>query len=138
MLFMLRVGLLVGRERSFPDALINEINGRNAGVMAEYIKLGEVTSSEPCPYHLIIDRISHEVVFYQPYLKAAALSGTIIINNPFWRMADDKFFGTALAERLGIAVPKTVALPLQSYPEGIVAESLSNLKFPLDWQAIVD
>src|ERR1043166_7540996 len=101
---MLRVGLLVGRERSFPQALIDEVNRRNAGVMAEYIKIGEVSSADACSYHVIIDRISHEVPFYQTYLKVAALSGTTIINNPFWRMADDKFFGTALVERLGIAV----------------------------------
>ena len=42
---MLKVGLLVGRERSFPDALINEVNSRNAGVVAEYVKVGEVSSS---------------------------------------------------------------------------------------------
>ncbi|MEW6729772.1 MAG: hypothetical protein AB1489_00410 [Acidobacteriota bacterium] len=135
---MLRIGLLVGRERSFPDALINEVNARNGGVSAEYVRIGEVKSNEPCPYSVIIDRISHEVVFYQPYLKAAALSGTIVINNPFWRMADDKFFGTALAERLGIAVPKTIVLPSHSYPDSIISESLSNLKYPLDWQAIVE
>jgi glutathione synthase/RimK-type ligase-like ATP-grasp enzyme len=135
---MLRVGLLVGRERSFPDALIREVNGRNVGVTAEYIKIGEVSSREPSPYHVIIDRISHEVVFYQPYLKAAALSGTVVINNPFWRMADDKFFGTALAERLGIAVPKTLILPSHSYPESIISESLSNLKYPIDWKVVAD
>src|SRR5687767_14541388 len=114
---MLKVGLLVGRERSFPNALINEINSRNDGVLAEYINIGEISSAAPCPYHVIIDRISHEVAFYQTFLKTAALTGSCVINNPFWRMADDKFFGTALAERLGIAVPKTVALPMHSYPE---------------------
>ena len=103
---MLKVGLLVGRERSFPDALINEVNSRNAGVIAEYVKVGEVSSSAVCDYNVIVDRISHEVVFYQPYLKAAALSGTVVINNPFWRLADDKFFGTALVERLGVSVPE--------------------------------
>jgi glutathione synthase/RimK-type ligase-like ATP-grasp enzyme len=133
---MLKVGLLVGRERSFPDALIGEINNRNEGVTAEYLKVGEVSSAQPCPYHVIIDRISHEVVFYQPYLKAAVLSGTIVINNPFWRMADDKFFGTALAERLGIAVPKTLILPSHSYPESIISESLSNLKYPIEWEDV--
>jgi glutathione synthase/RimK-type ligase-like ATP-grasp enzyme len=135
---MLKVGLLVGRERSFPDALINEVNSRDAGVVAEYVKVGEVASAEGCDYQVIIDRISHEVVFYQPFLKAASLSGTIVINNPFWRLADDKFFGTALVERLGVAVPKTVILPSRAYPEGIIPESLSNLKSPLDWQAITD
>src|SRR5689334_10605645 len=134
---MLKVGLLIGRERSFPNALIEEVNRRNAGVMAEYIQVGEILSSAPCPYHVIVDRISHEVAFYQTYLKTAVLSGTVVINNPFWRMADDKFFGTALAERLGVVVPKTVALPMHSYPESIIGASLSNLKYPLDWQEII-
>lgn len=133
---MLKVGLLVGRERSFPDALIREINCRGEDVMAEYVKIGEVTTRQLPEYKVIVDRISHEVIFYQPFLKAAALSGTMVINNPFWRLADDKFFGTVLAERLGIAAPRTLILPSRAYPESIVSESLSNLKTPLDWQAI--
>lgn len=132
-----KVGLLVGRERSFPDALINEINRRNSGVQAEYIKLGPVSTAELGSYSVILDRISHEVVFYQPYLKATTLSGTEVINNPFWRLADDKFFGSALAERIGIHVPRTVVLPTRSYPESIIPESLSNLQYPIDWQQIV-
>jgi len=135
---MLKIGLLVGRERSFPDALIAEINKRNAGAEAEYIHLDGVHESDDPPYHVIVDRISHEVIFYQPYLKRAALAGTIVVNNPFWRIADDKFFGTALAEKIGISVPRTVLLPSRSYPEGIVPESLSNLKYPLDWIQIVE
>lgn len=134
---MLKAGLLVGRERSFPNALIEEINRRDCGVKAEYINIGELSSAEPNPYHVIVDRISHEVAFYQTYLKTAALSGTYVINNPFWRMADDKYFGTALAEKLGVAVPKTMVLPMRSYPDSISPESLSNLKFPIDWQAVV-
>ena len=134
---MIKVGLLVGRERSFPDALIQEINRRGQGVAAEYIKVGHVTSADLSEYGVIIDRISHEVVFYQPFLKAAALSGTAVINNTFWRNADDKFFGTALIERLGIAVPRTLILPSHSYPDSIISESLSNLKHPLDWEAII-
>jgi glutathione synthase/RimK-type ligase-like ATP-grasp enzyme len=135
---MLKIGLLVGRERSFPDALIAEINKRNADAHAEYIRLDGVLESDDPPYQVIVDRISHEVIFYQPYLKRAALSGTTVVNNPFWRIADDKFFGTALAEKIGISVPRTVLLPSQSYPEGIVPESLSNLKYPLDWNQIVE
>jgi hypothetical protein len=35
-------------------------------------------------------------------------------------------------------VPKTVLLPQKDYIEGIVSESLRNLEFPLDWQAIIE
>ena len=133
-----RVGLLVGRERSFPDALIAEINTRDSGVSAEYVRIGHTELGDPTPYAVIVDRISHEVSYYQTYLKRAALAGTYVVNNPFWRIADDKFFGTCLAEKLGIAVPRTVALPNKDYPEGIVTESLSNLIYPVDWQAAID
>ncbi len=132
-----RVGLLVGRERSFPDALIAEINARHCGVVAEYVRIGHTSFEDPCEYDVLVDRISHEVTYYQTFLKRAALSGAYVINNPFWRIADDKFFGTTLASRLGIKVPRTVALPNHSYPEGIVAESLGNLIYPLRWEEIV-
>ncbi len=85
-----------------------------------------------------VDRISHEIPYYRTYLKNAMLQGAYVINNPFWWSADDKFFEASLATQLGIASPKTLVLPLKSYPEGVVTESLRNLVYPLDWQAITD
>ena len=136
---MKRVGILVGRERTFPEALIRNINERgNGAVVADFITLGGVRYDAPPPYDLVIDRISHEVPFYRATLKRLALEGAIIINNPFWWSADDKFFNFSLARKLGVAVPRTVLLPQKAYIKGIVSESLRNLEFPLDWQAIVD
>lgn len=136
---MKRVGILVGREKTFPEALINGINERGQGeVVADYIKLGGIRHDEPPAYDLVIDRISHEVPFYRATLKRLALEGTIIINNPFWWSADDKYFNYSLAQKLGVAVPKTVLLPQKDYIDGIVSESLRNLEFPLDWQGIID
>ncbi|HET7231452.1 MAG TPA: hypothetical protein VFJ16_15695 [Longimicrobium sp.] len=135
----LKVGLIVGREWSFPPAFIEEVNRRDQGVTAEYIKLGAPRMDEPCEYAVIIDRISHEVPFYRTYLKQAALQGATIVNNPFMWTADDKFFGATLATRLGIAHPKTMVLPNKEYIPGIVHdESLRNLQYPLDWQGIAD
>ncbi|OLE54542.1 MAG: hypothetical protein AUG51_07610 [Acidobacteria bacterium 13_1_20CM_3_53_8] len=136
---MKKVGLLVGREQSFPAALIESINERGQGdVVAEFIKLDGVRLDYGPEYDLIIDRISHEIPFYRAFLKKAALEGAIIINNPFWWSADDKFFNYSLAAKLGVAVPKTVLLPQKDYIEGVTSESLRNLEYPLDWQAIVD
>ncbi len=132
-----RVGLLVGREWSFPPRFIEEVNGRGEGVIAEYVKVGGVSMDEPCPYDVIIDRISHEVPFYRSYLKQAVVQGASVVNNPFMWTADDKFFGAALVTRLGVASPKTVALPNKDYVPGIVpGESLRNLKYPLDWEGL--
>ncbi|MBV9211107.1 MAG: hypothetical protein JOZ52_10785 [Acidobacteria bacterium] len=136
---MKKVGLLVGREQSFPEALIQSINERGGGeTMAEFVKVGGVRAVESRRYDLIIDRISHEVPFYRGFVKRCALEGTQLINNPFWWSADDKFFNYSLAVKLGVAVPKTVLLPQQDYIEGIVSESLRNLEFPLDWEGIVE
>jgi hypothetical protein len=133
----IRVGLLVGRERRFPDALIHEINQRDVGIFCEYVMLGGTQMGETPPYAVLIDRISHEIPYYATFLKTAALAGAVVINNPFWRAADDKFFGAALITRLGLASPRTVALPNQRYIDGVVEESLRNLEYPLNWREIV-
>ena len=136
---MKKVGILVGREKTFPLALIERINERGEGeTVAEFVKVGGVRHDWTKEYDLIIDRISHEVPFYRAFLKRAALEGTIIINNPFWWSSDDKFFNYSLASKLGVAVPRTVLLPQKEYMEGITSESLRNLEFPLDWQGIAD
>jgi hypothetical protein len=135
----LKVGLLVGREWSFPPAFIEEVNGRNEGVTAEYVKLGGTRMDEPNEYAVIVDRISHEVPYYRSYLKNAVLQGVRVVNNPFMWTADDKFFEASLATKLGVASPKTIVLPNKDYVPGIVHdESLRNLIYPLDWQGILN
>lgn len=136
---LLKIGLLVGREWSWPPAFIEEVNNRDVGVMAEYVKIGGTIMNEPNPYRVIVDRISHEVPYYRSYLKNAAVQGVKIINDPFMWTADDKFFDGALADALGVPHPKTVVLPNHSYVPGIKHdESLRNLQFPLDWHGLVD
>ena len=136
------VGLMVGREYSFPPAFIDRVNeiGRPHGVSAEYVQLGGTRMGEPARYKVIVDRISHEVDYYRGYLKHAAVSGTYCINNPFWWTADDKFFNYTVACKLGVAIPKTVLLPQKGYPldVDILPESLRNLEYPLDWNALLD
>jgi hypothetical protein len=133
-----KIGLLVGRESSFPPAFIAEVARRDAGVTAEYVRLGAPAMDEPCHYRVVIDRISHEVPFYRSWLKHAVLNGATVVNNPFMWSADDKFFGATLATSLGVASPRTVALPNKAYVPGIShEESLRNLTYPLDWEGIL-
>jgi hypothetical protein len=135
---MAKIGLLVGREWSFPPAFIDEVARRDSGVTAEYVRLGAPAMDEPCRYRVVIDRISHEVPFYRSWLKHAVVHGATVVNNPFMWSADDKFFGATLAESLGVASPRTVALPNKAYIPGINhEESLRNLAYPLDWEGIL-
>jgi hypothetical protein len=137
-----KVGLLCGREYSFPPAFLERVNalGKPHGITAEFIKLAGTKMGEPSGYHVIVDRISHEVEYFRAYLKHAVLEGTYVINNPFWWTADDKFFNYSVAQKLGVAVPKTVVLPQKGYPADIdlTAESLHNLDFPIDWEGLLD
>jgi len=134
----MKIGILAGAENTFPPALIEKINGLNEGISAEFVRIGGVNMGEPNEYRLLFDRISQEVPFYRSYLKNAVLNGTIVVNNPFWSSADEKFFGSSLATRLGLTVPKTVLLPQKSYKQGVTDSSLRNLEFPLDWEGIVE
>lgn len=136
---MHKVGLIVGREWSFPPAFMAELTKRDEGVMAEFVTLGGTAMDEPVEYSVIIDRISHEVPYYRTYLKHAVLHGATVVNNPFMWSADDKLFGASLATRLGVASPRTVALPNREYIPGINHnESLRNLRYPLGWEEIAD
>ncbi|HEX4232557.1 MAG TPA: hypothetical protein VHZ07_28105 [Bryobacteraceae bacterium] len=136
---MRKIGIIYGMENSFPPALVERINERNVpGVSAEHIRVGSVKMAEPSGYRVIVDRISHDIEFYRAYLKNAALSGTVVINNPFWWSADDKFFNYALAKKLGVAVPNTVVLPHKMHPPGTTVQSMRNLMFPLNWDEVFD
>ncbi len=109
-----------------------------AGVTAEHLKTGGVQMAEPSGYAVIVDRISHDIPFYRSYLKNAVLTGTKVINNPFWWSADDKFFNYALAIRLGVAIPPTVLLPHKKHPVGTTDRSMRNLEYPLNWGAVFE
>ncbi|MDB5201331.1 MAG: hypothetical protein JWQ27_740 [Ferruginibacter sp.] len=134
---MKKIGVLHGKERSFPEAFVERINSKNIpGIMAEPVKIDKVMQGEPSGYAVIFDRISQDVPFYRAYLKNAALCGTMVINNPFWWSADEKFFNNCLATKIGVPVPKTVILPSRDLPPDTSAESFSNLAYPLDWDGI--
>ncbi len=136
---MKKIGILFGMENTFPGALVERINAMDVpGVTAEFVQTGAARMAEPCGYDVVVDRISHDIPFYRAWLKNAALSGTRIINNPFWWSADDKFFNYALATKLGVAVPPTVVLPHKEHPAGTTDRSMRNLHYPLDWEGIFE
>ena len=139
---MTKIGLLCGREFSFPPAFLERVNtlGKKDGISAEFVKLGGTKMGEPARYRVIVDRLSHEVEYYRGYLKHAVLEGTYVINNPFWWTADDKYFNYSVAAKLGVAIPKTVLLPQKGYPSNvdITSESLRNLDYPIDWDSLLD
>jgi glutathione synthase/RimK-type ligase-like ATP-grasp enzyme len=134
---MKKIGILFGKERSFPMAFVERINSKGVnGVVAEPVRIDKVVQGAAGEYAVIVDRISQDVPFYRAYLKDAAISGTAVINNPFWWSADEKFFNNCLAVKIGVPVPKTVILPSYELPTDTTDQSFSNLAYPLDWEGI--
>lgn len=134
---MKKIGILFGQENTYPQAFVDRVNSKKEnGISAELAKINKVVQGEPTQYDVLIDRISQDVPFYRGYLKNAAISGTSVINNPFWWSADEKFFNNALAVKVGVPVPKTVLLPSNQHPEDTNERSFRNLDYPLDWDGI--
>ncbi|MCL5037288.1 MAG: hypothetical protein M1269_09265 [Chloroflexi bacterium] len=132
------IGILAGNEE-YANKVIGLVNRRGEGkYVAEHIKLGAQIVGEPIPYKVILDRLSHVLVFFSPYLKRAALQGAKVINDPFRFPADDKFYDGELAARLGVSVPRTVLLPTNSPPAELPPDDFTNLGYPLDWEEIAD
>lgn len=134
---MKKIGILHGKERSFPEAFVARVNSKNVpGIVAEPVRIDKAMQGVHCGYTVIIDRISQDVPFYRTWLKNAAVTGTAVINNPFWWSADDKYFNNCLMTKVDVPVPKTAIIPSRDLPDDTSNESFSNLAFPLDWDSI--
>ena len=82
---MKKIGILYGQENTFPQAFVDRVNSKNEkGITAELVKIDKVIQAESQGYDVIIDRISQDIPFYRAMLKNAAITGSAVINNPFW------------------------------------------------------
>ena len=107
----------MARKIQFPPGVCRSSQSEDRRRKVSSPKFGpidKVIQGEPCGYDVVIDRISQDVPFYRAWLKNAALTGTAVVNNPFWWSADEKFFNNALATKIGVAVPKNRALAFAS------------------------
>ncbi|MBM3266752.1 MAG: hypothetical protein FJZ01_03800 [Candidatus Sericytochromatia bacterium] len=133
-----KVGILVGWEDTFPPAFIDAVNKKGNGeISAEMAQVGNTTHEDEKRYDVLVDRISHEIHMYKPWLKLAALNGTYVINDPFWWLSDDKFFDNALISRLGLAAPRTVVLPSFERNPSTTEKSHRNMLL-MDWGKLFD
>ena len=106
-------------------------------ISAEFVQMGGVKRRRPeripgdhrphLARHAVLPRVAQE----------RGADGALVINNPFWWSADDKFFNYALATKLGVAVPRTVILPHKLLPPDTTAVD-AQPRFPLDWDAVFD
>jgi len=82
------------------------------------------------PYRVIIDRISHCIEFYRPYLKKAALSGCYVVNSPFWFPIDDKFLNAEIAKKLGVTRQAVNGVIMGRYRSATIEQALVEAGIP--------
>lgn len=134
-----KIGILFGMEDTFPWALMNEINtlAKAAGedIEAGPVKISYLKQEQGFDYAVILDRISHEILFYRTFLKCAVARGIQVVNNPIWWSADDKYFDNVVALAAGVAVPRTVLLPHKEHPPNTSEKSFRNLEY-VNWDEV--
>ena len=119
---------------------MNEL-GAPHGIRAEMAVFGGTKMDEPARYRVIVDRISHEVEYLPRRDEARGAAGHLVINNPFWWTADDKYFNYSVMRSSDARFRRTVLLPQKGYPAGrrpdagIAAEPAS---IPIDWDDLLD
>ena len=132
------IAILHGKEGAFPYDLLAYIeDNAPKNISVERLDIGAVASSDIFHYDVIIDRISHCIPFYREVMKHAFLYNSYVISNPF-RTNPEKFFANTLALRLSIDVPETILLPSKEWPDFVENGDLTNLKYPLDWDELLN
>ncbi|MBS2040689.1 hypothetical protein JST97_37225 [bacterium] len=127
------LGILHGREETFPPALLAELNGRQAGVHGESITLSSVEALERSPFRLLVDRISSRVPYYRSFIRQQQLLG--VSSLPVPELGELDRVGLAqLALQARVQALPTVLLPHHSHPAGVTGEDLSNLAYPMPWE----
>ena len=128
-----RIGFVVSHEADFAEALVRRL-GLEPAIEAELVTIGGVTEVPLSRWDVIVDSASDAVPHYRAWLRAMALAGATIVNDPFSPTMADRFFALAIARRAGVRVPRMVLLPQHSYGPGVDhARGLRNLENPWRW-----
>ena len=85
-------------------------------------------------YSCILDRASYEVAFYRGVMRAIAMAGVPVINDPFKLDVLDRFTALERCRRAGLDVPRTLLLPQKEYPLNVAPGALRNLAYPQPWR----
>ena len=78
------VGLLCGREHSFPPAFIQRVDelGAPHGITGQMVRLAGTKMDEQARYRVIVDRISHEVEYLPRRDEACRAAGYLRHQQP--------------------------------------------------------
>jgi hypothetical protein len=102
-----KVGILEFKDNDFITSVTRCLHD----IPVEFIRLGELSHPSPSPYRVVIDRVSFADPFLREVMRYWSLTGTYVINNPFFTLNADKLSDVLCYDRLGIPHPRTMLLP---------------------------
>lgn len=127
------IGIIHGREETFPPALVAEVNASRSGVRAESIEISGVEALARTPYRGLVDRISARVPYYRSFIEQQ-----VLLQVPIWPHPSlpgwDRIALAQVALNAGVQAVPTLLLPHQLHPPGVEAEDLGNLAYPMPWE----
>jgi hypothetical protein len=103
----MKIGILEFKDNDF----ISSVVGGLSDLDLEFIRLGELSHPSPSVYRVVIDRVSFADPFLREVMRYWSLTGTYVINNPFYTLTANKLSDIVCYERLGIPYPRTILLP---------------------------
>jgi hypothetical protein len=130
----MKIGFLEVKSDPFISDVMTRLGEFETGFISRSFSSVPITGE----WRVVVDRLSFRFPYLRELVKNWALDGAYVINNPFAAALTNKIIDSRLAAGLGIAVPRTVALPrLEGYEEteGAVTEirweqALEGIGFP--------
>ena len=120
-----RIGLSLGADLCWPlcyEGILRELNptfvlgGERVKVEVERVAVTPYRLSDPCPYDVVLDRLTH---WYKPrrewIKKAILMDGLYVFNNPWSLQSMEKHTTYAAMTHLGLPVPDTAMVPPKAY-----------------------
>ncbi len=136
-----RVGLFVGREWSWPPAFIEAVNSRDAGVVAEFAKIGGAALRRSVSVRRAASTASRTRCRCTARTSSRRRSqGATVVNNPFMWTRRRQVLRRRARPRSSAsrARRRSCCRTGSTSPASCPSESLRNLEYPLDWQGIAD
>lgn len=121
------VGILEFRENDFIRSVISGLSG----IPTEHIRVNHHLHPSASPYRLIVDRVSFCDPFLRHLMRYWSITGTYVLNDPFFTLVHDKLSELLLYDQLSIHHPRTVLLPRVN-----TTEDMSEMVLPPDWDVI--
>ncbi len=121
-----RIGLSLGADLCWPicyEEILSRLKlkepyqGNDVSLAVDRVSIEPFDLRQPCPYDVVLDRITHWYPMSREWLKKSILMDDLyILNNPWSLVSMEKHTTYCAMMALGLPVPDTWLIPPREYP----------------------